>query len=88
MFSSLITVLFGCSHRRTSFPLSPKAGTLPAVGPTYVTCLDCGTEFEYDWVGMRLGKAPLSRPKAAFSDQLEDSRLVVTRPLSRTADSR
>jgi len=38
--------LFGCRHRRTTFPLT-------AGGRTYVCCLACGRELEYDWQGMR-----------------------------------
>ena len=42
--------LLGCSHRRTTFPLTP-AGTTR----TYIACLDCGREFYYDWRTMRAG---------------------------------
>jgi hypothetical protein len=35
----------GCRHRRTTFPLTVG-------GRTYVCCLSCGREFEYDWQGM------------------------------------
>ena len=63
MLNSLINALFGCSHRRTTFPLTParKAGSsiLPVSASrhgTYVVCLDCGKEFGYDWDGMRIGE--------------------------------
>ena len=42
----LLSRLFGCRHRRTTFPLT-------AGGRTYVCCLSCGREFDYDWQGMR-----------------------------------
>jgi hypothetical protein len=57
MFASLIGSLLGCSHKRTTFPLTP--GRTPAGhahnGP-YVVCLDCGKEFSYDWGTMQIGK--------------------------------
>jgi hypothetical protein len=60
MLQSLIDTLFGCSHQRTTFPLTPIrrngadfSGTQP--NGTYVTCLDCGKEFAYDWKAMRIG---------------------------------
>lgn len=43
---------FGCSHSRTSFPLTPKKG--PRKGQTYIVCLDCGKEFTYSWAEMRI----------------------------------
>ena len=44
----------GCSHRRTSFPQTPMRPGFQR-GPTYVCCLDCGKEFAYDWVRMKMG---------------------------------
>jgi hypothetical protein len=38
--------LFDCRHARTTFPLT-------AQGRTYVCCLACGREFDYDWRAMR-----------------------------------
>jgi hypothetical protein len=62
MLQALVNSLFGCSHRRTTFPLTPlrKTGSFQApiatrLG-TYVTCLDCGKELAYDWTEMRVGK--------------------------------
>jgi hypothetical protein len=56
---SLIDLLLGCSHRRTTFPLTP-AGRNAVSGTTrnntYVVCLDCGKEFDYDWKEMRVGR--------------------------------
>jgi len=58
MFNALLNTLFGCSHRRTSFPLTPRRRIDNNAGPaeTYVACLDCGTEFEYDWQKMEIRK--------------------------------
>ena len=58
MFQSILNLLFGCSHRRTTFPLTAgrrdAALKLPAGARTYVVCLDCGKEFTYDWSAMRV----------------------------------
>lgn len=75
MFQSLFDSLFGCSHQHTTFPLTParrNAGiplSAAARNGTYVTCLDCGKEFAYDWKSMRVGEpvapsapAPATQP--------------------------
>jgi hypothetical protein len=56
--ANLFELLFGCWHRKLSFPRSVKRGQ-PHLSPasrtgTYVVCLDCGTEFPYDWQNMRM----------------------------------
>jgi hypothetical protein len=58
MFQSILNTLFGCSHSRTTFPLTPGSrGASQAGGSrTYVVCLDCGREFAYDWEEMRVGE--------------------------------
>ncbi len=64
MWNLVINALFGCSHRRTTFPLTPvhKVGNIypPASGATrhgmYVVCLDCGKELAYDWEKMQIGE--------------------------------
>ena len=53
MLRSVLYALFGCPHRRTTFPLTLK---LFRRG-TYVVCLECGQEFDYDWSEMRRGQA-------------------------------
>jgi hypothetical protein len=61
---SLFDSLFGCSHKRTTFPLTPAR---KAANPTsarqgmYVVCLDCGQEFRYNWKEMRVGEAVTAR---------------------------
>jgi len=67
MLESLLNTLFGCSHRRTTFPLTPsrKMATASNRHGTYVVCLDCGREFRYDWKTMRVGEPVTSRPAAA-----------------------
>ena len=60
MFSTLANWLLGCSHRRTSFPITCRTngagGKLRSAMETYVVCLDCGQRFVYDWESMRLTK--------------------------------
>jgi len=61
MLKLVFESLFGCSHRRMTFPITPKR---PSGRPgAYVTCLDCGKEFAYNWSQMRL-EQPLTRPPA------------------------
>src|ERR1039457_6616976 len=57
MIDTLLNLLFRCSHRRLTRPVAPitKAG-LPH-SQSYVVCLDCGKQFEYDLNLMRIGKA-------------------------------
>lgn len=50
MFDSFFSLLFGCSHKQTTFPITPVRGA------TYVACLDCGKEFAYDWTTMQVGE--------------------------------
>jgi hypothetical protein len=60
MINFLISLFTGCSHRRTTFPLTlvRDARRLFVSGAvysrTYVVCLDCGKEFPYNWREMRI----------------------------------
>ena len=71
MLQSLMNTFFGCSHRRTTFPMTPtrKNGGFPAGvlvhSETYVVCLDCGKELSYDWDEMRVAKRTAARRRAA-----------------------
>ena len=54
-----LDVLFGCSHKKLSFPITVRGAqrrSTPAasVTGTYVVCLDCGHEFPYDWTQMKV----------------------------------
>jgi hypothetical protein len=58
MFNSLLEIVFGCGHRHTTFPLTPSRNSRRperARGGTYIVCLDCGKEFDYNWKEMRVG---------------------------------
>jgi len=54
----LFDMVFGCSHKRCSFPITVrgKQRRSPAASltGTYVVCLDCGHEFAYDWNEMKM----------------------------------
>jgi hypothetical protein len=58
MIDSLLNTVFFCSHKRTTFPLTPKRGDrVPEAAKrtgTYVVCLDCGKEFPYNWRELRI----------------------------------
>ena len=57
---SIIQTIFGCAHRKTSFPLTPirrlgntARATSESKAQTYIACLDCGKELPYDWDTMQ-----------------------------------
>jgi hypothetical protein len=65
MLNTLLRNFFGCAHNRTTFPLTPSRKSQLADGArksTYVVCLDCGGEFEYNWKEMRIGSPVQSYP--------------------------
>ena len=59
MLNSLLSSIFGCAHNRTTFPLTPSRRSMRSDGSsrngTYIVCLDCGKEFDYNWKEMRIG---------------------------------
>jgi hypothetical protein len=69
MGNSLLRALFGCTHRTTTFPLTPirRGGTATgssteSKAQTYIACLDCGKELPYDWDKMRkIKNSPCAR---------------------------
>jgi hypothetical protein len=69
MMAALLNNLFGCSHNKITFPITPTGKMKSAnAGPhrhgTYVVCLECGQEFQYDWKAMRMGEPVRIRPYA------------------------
>ena len=51
--------LYGCAHRRTTFPITLRVGVSvdgrqSAQSETYIACLECGRHFAYDWTAMRI----------------------------------
>jgi hypothetical protein len=60
MLQAVLNTLFGCPHRKTTFPLTAQSRSGSAVRrETYVVCLECGAEFGYDWQAMRI-RGPLN----------------------------
>jgi len=56
MIDTVMNLVFRCPHQRLTRPMAPitKAGTPHS--QSYVVCLDCGKQFEYDLNEMRIGK--------------------------------
>jgi hypothetical protein len=73
---SLLGRLFRCAHRRTTFPLTPSPGagaSGKARRGTYIVCLSCGEEFEYNWKEMRIGGPAKELPASPTIHQTEQS---------------
>jgi hypothetical protein len=70
MLDSLFSTIFGCAHNRTTFPLTPSRKAKVPEGErkgTYIVCLDCGKEFDYNWKEMRIGD-PVGQPPIAHPE--------------------
>jgi hypothetical protein len=52
----ILDLLFGCSHKRLSRPVTPTTVRGAPKKATYVVCLECGTHLAYDLQTMTLGK--------------------------------
>jgi hypothetical protein len=69
MFSSLLNAMFGCSHKRTTFPITPARRTQLSAESvrrgTYVACLDCGKEFDYSWKDMKISDVAMTAAHAS-----------------------
>ena len=63
MIDSLLNLLFRCSHKRLSRPVTPVARPGAAPNDAYVVCLDCGKHFSYDAKNMCFGKRVVEAPK-------------------------
>ncbi|MGB8770284.1 MAG: hypothetical protein WCC92_11745 [Candidatus Korobacteraceae bacterium] len=66
---SLFDLVFGCWHKRCSFPLTVRgklrrSTAAASVTGTYIVCLDCGCEFPYDWSQM---KTLVSKPHTSWT---------------------
>jgi hypothetical protein len=56
VIDTLLNLVFRCAHRRLTSPLTPVSRKGVPHGSTYVVCLDCGKQFDYDLKEMRIGK--------------------------------
>jgi hypothetical protein len=64
----IMSFLFGCSHKNTTFPMTLRLKNGEAVrDKTHVVCLDCGQEFAYNWDEMRIVRGS-GRKSAAAKD--------------------
>ena len=82
MFNSILESIFGCSHRKTTFPLTPRCNGVGRSAKSsgdphgaYVVCLDCGREFGYDWNAMRRALDGPER-RSATASQSRDADLT------------
>jgi predicted transcriptional regulator len=77
VFVGLMDLLFGCTHRRYTFPMTAKPGharpDVASVTGTYIVCLDCGKEFAYDWKQM---KVVSTAPEHVFAKAAEAAATV------------
>ena len=53
MVGNFLNAVFGCSHKRTTFPLTLNGNRKR----TYVACLECGKEFNYNWEEMHISSS-------------------------------
>lgn len=70
MVGRLLELLFGCSHRNLSRPVTSVYDSGEPAGQSYVVCLDCGKEFAYDVKSMRRGK-PIHRAADSMAHRME-----------------
>ena len=57
MIDSVLNLLFRCPHNRMTRPMTPVSKAGEPHKQSYVVCLECGRQFEYDLKAMRVGKA-------------------------------
>jgi len=99
MLNAMFERVFGCSHRATTFPLTPlcSTGRRSATSSgnthrTYIVCLDCGKEFGYDWNAMRIeepaGLSPFGTELMGIFRRVRAGRPEFARPESPPAASR
>jgi hypothetical protein len=56
MIDTVLNLLFRCPHQRLTRPMAPITKAGRPHSQSYVVCLDCGKQFEYDLKEMRIGK--------------------------------
>jgi hypothetical protein len=61
MMDRVLNLLFGCRRHRLTRPITPVRRNDATPGDTYVVCLECGRQFYYDTVTMRVG-TPIGPP--------------------------
>ena len=55
MLRYLLALFFGCPHSKTTFPMTVTARSVDGEvrRRTYVACLHCGEEIDYNWQTMQ-----------------------------------
>ena len=75
--ANLLDILFGCTHKHFSFPITKRRGQrlseAASLTGTYVSCLDCGKEFPYDWQEMRIIERLPSERKSRLAPKTAES---------------
>ncbi len=61
--TGLANLFCGCSHGKTTFPITLQAST-------YIVCLECGRHLPYDWTRMRVTGWLTACPPAARTHAL------------------
>src|SRR5262245_22570586 len=56
VIDTVLNLLFRCSHKRITRPITPAHKAGERGGDTYVVCLECGKQFLYDLNEMRIGR--------------------------------
>lgn len=56
MIGKMLNLLFGCHHRHITRPITPVSRHHQPAS-SYVACLECGKQFHYDTLNMRVGTA-------------------------------
>ena len=56
MIDSVLNLLFRCSHKSLTRPVTPVGKDGKPAGGAYVVCLACGKQFSYDLKKMHVGK--------------------------------
>jgi hypothetical protein len=65
MIDTVLNLLFRCSHRRLTRPITSLSKVGQPHGEPYVVCLDCGKQFSYDFKTMTIGK-PIDTSHEAY----------------------
>ena len=56
MIDLVVRMLFRCSHKHLTRPITLVDGSGGQRRGTYVGCLDCGAELPYNWDTMRVAR--------------------------------
>lgn len=68
MIERIMRLLFRCSHKRITLPITPPGKPGGPASQAYVVCLDCGGQFAYDWKEMRMGPQ-INSPEATAEEE-------------------